>query len=179
MKFSKLIKDIEGGDFSPIYLLHGKEPYFMERVVEKLSEKVVPEGQRDFNVSTMYGKDTDVQQVVDQARRVPMMAERQLIILKEAQEMSQLDDLLNYVQHPTPSTVLVMIYKHKRLDQRTKLAKAIKKHGLVFESKPVYDNQLPGWIMRFVKNSRYKIEKKAALMIAEYLGSRWWQLVLG
>lgn len=172
MNYQDVIKAIKNKDFKPIYFLCGDETYFIDQIVEVLEEHVVEPAMRDFNLTEMYGRDTDISTVLNSAGRYPMMAERQLVIIKEAQFLNGLTDLTGYVKNPVPSTVLVFVYKNKKLDGRTKFAQALKKSdGLYYEAKKLYDNQLPGWIKSYVKSIGMKIGDKEAFMLGEYLGT--------
>ena len=171
MDFNTLQKAVIAKDFKPVYLLHGEESYFIDALEATIQKHALQEHERAFNETIVYGKDTDHLQVVDAARRFPMMAERQLILLREAREMRSLKDLAGYVANPSPTTVLVISHKHKKLNGNTALFKAIKQAGVVFESKPLYDNQVPGWIGNYLKGKKYGIEPAAAQLLAENLGT--------
>lgn len=119
----------------------------------------------------LYGKDADFQAVVDNARRYPMMAPRQVVILKEAQDMKSLGELVNYVERPTPSTILVICHKYKKVNMATKIGKALKANAVVFEAKSLYDNQVPDWIANYLKKRKLSINSDAAALLAEYLGT--------
>jgi len=160
-----------GGKLDPVYFLYGEEPYFIDQLVHIFEHKIMDEGLRSFNMAVMFGKDSDFKQVVDEARQFPMMADRRIVILKEAQEMKTLPDLLGYIERPTPHTVLVIAHKYKKIDKRTKFGKAILDKSVSFESKPLYDNQLPDWIQAYVTQKSAKIEATATRMLAEYLGT--------
>ena len=155
----------------PLYLLHGQEPYFIDQIEAAIEENALSEAERAFNQTIFYGKDTEHLQVVDAARRFPMMAERQLILLREAQDMRGLRQLASYAEKPSPTTVLVISHKHKKLNGNTALAKNLKKNGLVYEAKPLYENKVPNWINNYVRDRRYKIEPEAAALLGEYLGT--------
>lgn len=171
MEFQQILAEIQNKKFHPVYFLHGKEPYFIDAIAKQIEAHALSESERAFNQSVFYGKDVDHMSVVDTARRFPMMAPRQLVLLKEAQDMRSLDSLLPYVEQPAESTVLVISYKYKKLNMNTKLGKALKKAALVFESKPLYDNQVPAWVANFLKGKGLKVTPKAAELIAENLGA--------
>ena len=170
MNFAALLKSIKAKDFAPLYLLHGEEPYFIDQLEAAIEEHALQEHERAFNQTILYGKDTEYLQVVDAARRFPMMAERQLILLREAQDMRGLKDLANYAEKPALTTVLVISHKHKKLNGNLNLTKAIKKNGVVFESKGLYDNKVPGWITSYLRDRKYPIQPEAANLLAEFLG---------
>lgn len=167
-----ILKDIQERRFSPIYFLMGAESYFIDRIEKELYHSVVSEEERAFNQVILYGKDTAVDQILDAAKRFPMMAEYQLVIVREAQELSRvIDQLESYVNNPQPSTVLVVCYKYKSIDKRKKLYKALQQHAVLFESKQLYENQVPDWIQRWVKNKKQTINLKASHLLVECLGT--------
>jgi len=130
------------------------------------------EEEKGFNQMVLYGRDISIEDIVSNAKRFPMMAEKQVVIIKEAQDLSRtIENLTSYIENPQPTTVLVVCYKYKTLDKRKKLAKIIAKNGVLFESKKLYENQIPDWIRRVLNGKKYQIEPKAALMLVEFLGS--------
>lgn len=168
----KIISDIKAGRIKPFYFLMGEEPYHIDRITECLEDFVLTEDEKGFNQTVMYGRDVAVEDIISVAKRYPMMADRQVVIVREAQDLSRtIENLLPYAENPTPSTVLVMAYKYKTLDKRKSLVKNISKHGVLFESKKMYDNQLPDWIKSTVNAKGYDIEPKATRMFAEFLGT--------
>ena len=171
--FRKVVKDVRSGTFKPLYLLHGDEGYFIDRIGEEIEAHALQEHERDFNLTVLYGKDSDPDQVRDACLRFPMMAERQLVVLREAQtwKIDQFDKLAAYFKKPTPTTVLVIQVKHKKLDGRRAWFKDLKKHAVIFESKKLYDNEMPGWIQGYVKFQKRRIGEREALLLAEHLGS--------
>ncbi|MEM9928999.1 MAG: DNA polymerase III subunit delta [Bacteroidota bacterium] len=171
MDFAPLLKAIKGKDFSPLYLLHGEEPYFIDQLEAAIEANALQEHERAFNQTILYGKDTEYLQVIDAARRFPMMAERQLVLLREAQDMRSLKELVKYAENPSPTTVLVISHKHKKLNGNLALTKALKKNGIVFEAKGLYENKIPGWISTYLKGKKYSIEPEAANLLAEFLGT--------
>ena len=167
-----IVTQIKNGHIKPIYLLTGDEPYYIDKISEFIEQHVLDESEKGFNQAVLYGKDIEIEDIVSQAKRYPMMAERQVVIIKEAQDLSKtIDQLVSYAQNPQPSTVLVLNYKYKKIDKRKALYKAIKKLGVVFESKKLYDNQVPDWIRRVLAGKNYKIVPKASQMLAEFLGT--------
>jgi DNA polymerase-3 subunit delta len=171
MDFGILLKQIKAKDFAPLYLLHGEEPYFIDQLEEAIEQHALQEHERAFNQTILYGKDTDYLQLVDAARRFPMMAERQLILLREAQDMKGIKELVTYAEKPAPTTVLVISHKHKKLNGNLALTKAIKKNGVVFESKALYENKIPNWISGYLRDRKYKIQPQASSLLAEFLGT--------
>ncbi len=168
----QIVTDIKNGNIKPIYLLMGEEPYYIDKISDFIEDNVLSEAEKGFNQVVMYGRDVDVEEIVSSAKRYPMMAERQVIIVKEAQDLArQIDKLEAYAENPQPTTVLVLNYKYKKLDKRKKVTKNIAKNGVVFESKKLYDNQVPEWIYRVLKGKKYGIEPKASQMLVEFLGT--------
>ena len=149
----------------------GEEPYFIDRLSEYMENNLLAEEERGFNQTILYGRDVTVEDIVGSARRYPMMAERQVVIVREAQDLSRtIDKLESYAANPTPTTVLILCYKYKTLDKRRKLIKNLEKTGLVFESKKLWENQVGDWIKRNLSGKNYGIEPKAAAMLVEFLG---------
>lgn len=138
-----IVSDIKKGDIKPIYFLMGEEPYYIDKISDFIEENVLDESEKGFNLQVMYGRDATIEDIVSSAKRYPMMAERQVLIIKEAQDLSRsIEKLVAYASNPQPTTVLVINYKYKKLDKRKKLHKAIAKTGLVYESKKLYDNKV-------------------------------------
>lgn len=168
----QIVTDIKRGDIKPIYFLMGDEPYYIDKISEYIENSVLTEEEKGFNQMVLYGRDVSIEEIVSNAKRFPMMAERQVIIVKEAQELSRtIENLVSYADNPTPTTVLVMCYKYKSLDKRKKLAKLIAKSGELFESKKLYDNQVAEWIRKVLAGKKYQIEPKASQMLVEFLGN--------
>ncbi len=171
-KVKSIITDIKNKNFKPIYFLMGEEPYYIDAISDYISNNVLTEEERGFNQIVLYGRDVTIDDVVSNAKRYPMMAEKQVIIVREAQDLSRtIENLVSYAENPQPSTVLVMCYKYKKLDARKKLSKTIKKTGELFESKKLYDNQVPNWITRVLQGKGHTITPKAAQMLVEFLGN--------
>ncbi len=168
----RIVADIKKGNISPIYFLMGEEPYYIDAISDYIENNILSEEEKGFNQMTLYGRDVSVDEIVSNAKRYPMMAERQVVIVKEAQDLSRtIDKLEAYVKNPQPTTVLVINYKYKKLDKRKAVYKAIKKSGVVFESKKLYDNQIPEWIRRVLSGQNYTITPKASQMLVEFLGT--------
>lgn len=169
--FDQIKKDLKKRQYKPVYLLHGAEPYYIDELTSLFEHKVLDEAERSFNLTILYGKETDFKTVVDAARRFPMMAECQVVIVKEAQSMKDLASLSTYVKNPSPTTLLVICHKHNTIDGRTSFAKTLKKEAVVFESKRVYDNQMPDWISGFLEKNKLQIGPAESALIADYLGA--------
>ncbi|MFB0938755.1 MAG: DNA polymerase III subunit delta [Urechidicola sp.] len=169
---TQIVSDIKRGDIKPIYFLMGEEPYYIDKISEFIENSILTEEEKGFNQMVLYGRDISVEEIISNAKRYPMMAEKQVIIVKEAQELVRtIENLVPYVENPQPTTVLVVCYKYKTLDKRKKLAKLVAKAGELFESKKLYENQVADWIRRFLAGKKYEIEPKAAQMLVEYLGN--------
>ena len=167
-----VVSEIKKGNIKPIYFLMGEEPYYIDKISDFIEENVLDEAEKGFNQQVMYGRDVSVEDIVSSAKRYPMMAERQVIIVKEAQDLSRnIEKLLSYAENPQPTTVLVLNYKYKKLDKRKKLHKAIAKTGFIYESKKMYENQVSDWIRRVLSGKKYQIEPKASQMLVEFLGT--------
>lgn len=180
MTANDIIKDVKNRKFKPLYMLHGEEPYFIDQVSDYMESYILSDVEKGFNQTVLYGKDTDIMTVLNAAKRYPMMADYQVIIVKEAQEMKWgkedgdkkgINPVLSYLENPLTSTILVFCYKYGKFDKRKKAYKAIEKNGLVFESASLYDNKIPGWIESYVADKKYRISAQAAAMLCEYLGN--------
>lgn len=180
MTAADILKDLKNRKFKPVYLLHGDEPYFIDVVSNYIEHHVLPEHEKGFNQTVLYGKDTDIMTVLNAAKRYPMMADYQVVLVKEAQDLKwgkedddkkSINPVLSYLESPLPSTILVFCYKYGKFDKRKKTYKAIEKNGLVFESAALYDNKIPGWIEGYVSEKKYKIGPQASAMLAEFLGN--------
>lgn len=168
----QLVSDIQQGQLKPIYFLMGEEPYYIDKISNFIENNVLDEAEKGFNQVVLYGRDVSVEDIVSNAKRYPMMAEHQVVIVKEAQDLSRtIEKLVSYAENPQPSTVLVINYKYKKLDRRKALYKAIHKTGLVFESKKLYENQVADWIRRVLSGKDYDITPKSAQMLVEFLGT--------
>ncbi len=171
MSYEQLMGDLKNKVYKPIYFLWGDEPYYIDLVSSFIAGNVLNEAEQSFNQSVLYGKDSEAAQVSDLARRFPMMASHQVVLLKEAQDMKSFADLLPYIENPQPLTLLVINYKYKKPDKRQKIFKLLEKQAVWFESKKMYDNQVPGWISNYASKQKYRMEPKAAALLAEFLGS--------
>lgn len=172
MTFEEILRDIRARQFQPIYFLHGEEPFFIDQIEAAIDASALSEAEKSFNQSILYGKEVNHLALLDTLRRYPMMSERQVVILREAQEMKSLSELASYVENPMPTTVFVVCHKHKKVDLRTKFGKALQgKNVVLFESKKLYDNQIADWIAGYGKTKKLSVEPQAAALLAEYLGA--------
>ena len=169
---NQLITDIKGGKIAPIYFLMGEESYYIDLLSDYIESNILQEEEKGFNQVVLYGKDVSIQDIISNAKRYPMMAERQVVIVKEAQNLIKtIDQLVDYTKNPQPSTVLVFNYKYKTLDKRKALYKSLSKSGVIFDSKKIYEDKVPSWIQNFLKSKQITIIPKAALMLSEFLGN--------
>jgi len=153
----KIVNDIKAGNIKPVYFLMGEEPYYIDKLTEYMEANLLSEDEKGFNQTVLYGRDVTIDDIVSTAKRYPMMAERQVVIVREAQELSRsIDKLEAYAENPMPTTVLVIAYKYKTLDKRKKLVKFLDKKGLVYESKKLYENQVGDWLKRVLTRKKTK-----------------------
>ncbi len=168
----QIVADIKAGKIKPIYFLMGEEPYYIDKISEYIQDNLLSEEEKGFNQVVLYGKDVTIDDIVSNAKRYPMMAERQVVIVKEAQHLSRtIENLESYALNPQPTTVLVICYKYKTIDKRKKLFKTLSKTGEVYESKKLYENQVADWIRRVLSGKGYTIQPKATQMLVEFLGT--------
>jgi DNA polymerase III subunit delta len=171
MTYEDIVGDIRKKIYHPVYLLHGEEPFFIDSITDMIEANVLTDAEKEFNQTVVYGRDTNPGNIIDFARRFPMMANYQVVVVREAQDIDKIEDLQPYVEHPQPSTILVIAHKYRKIDQRKGFAKAVGKHGVVFESAKLYDNKIPGWINAQVVAKGFMIRPEACQMLAEYLGA--------
>ena len=171
MEFQDILRSLHLKQYQPVYFLHGTEPYFIDRIAAYIEQEILDEGEKAFNLTVAYGKETDHLQVLDAARRYPVMSAHQVVLIKEAQEMKSLPELLAYIEKPVPSTILCICYMHKKFSFNSNFGKALKKNAVVFEAKRLYDNQIPDWIVQYGKERKLTIRPAEAALIAEYLGA--------
>jgi len=173
MKYEDIIKEIKNKKYHPIYFLSGEESYYIDVISNYLEKEVLEDDQKDFNLNVMYGRDVDCAEIVTAAKRFPMMSDTQVVVVKEAQNVKSFDNLKTYIENPLKSTVLVICYKHKKLDKRTAWGKLISSSSNVafLETKKLYENQLPEWIVKYCKSQGYEIEAKASFLLVESVGA--------
>ncbi|MBW3518685.1 DNA polymerase III subunit delta [Flavobacterium sp. NKUCC04_CG] len=168
----QITKDIKAGTIAPVYFLMGEEPYYIDKLSEFIEKNILTEEEKSFNQMVLYGRDVSMQEIISNAKRFPLMAERQVIIVKEAQELIRtIDQLDDYLEHLQPTTVLVFCYKYKTLDKRKKVYKNIQKKGVLYESKKLREYQIEAWLKRVISGKGYTIEPKASAMLVEFLGT--------
>lgn len=170
--YEEIIRKVNSGSFSPVYCLMGEEDYYIDKISDFIVDKALDESERDFNLTILYGGETDIVTVINAAKRYPMMAERQVVLLREAQALKQgFDNLAYYLEQPQPSTILIICYKHGSLDKRKKTAALLEKVGVVFESNKLKDGQLPGFIESYLKRKGIGIDHQVAELIGQFVGS--------
>ena len=168
----QIVSGLKAGKIKPVYFLMGEEPYYIDKIAEYIQDNLLSEEEKGFNQVVLYGKDVAIDDIVSNAKRYPMMAERQVVIVKEAQHLSRtIENLESYALNPQPTTVLVICYKYKTIDKRKKLFKTLSKTGEVYESKKLYENQVADWIRRVLSGKGYTIQPKATQMLVEFLGT--------
>ncbi len=171
MTFEQIISDLKNEKYKPIYLLMGEEPYYADQISNFIEQNVLTDDEKDFNQHIFYGKDSSVFTIDNTAKRFPMMAKYQVVIVKEAQNLKDIDKLVFYAGNPLKTTILVLNYKYKSIAKNKKIYKEIAKNGVVFEAKKLYDNQVPAWITKYLKTNNFTIEPVAAALLTEYLGT--------
>lgn len=169
--YEQILNEIHQKKFAPIYFLTGDEPYFIDMIADTIENEALDEADRAFNQIVVYGRDVDVETIANHARSFPMMGERMVVIVKEAQDVKNLENFEPYLDTLPETTLLVFVYKYKKLDKRKTFAKKLDKKGVYFESKKLYDNNIPGWIQGYLKDKGYSIQPKATQMLADYLGT--------
>lgn len=177
MTAEEILQKLKNKQYAPVYFLQGEEPYFIDLIADYIEQHALAESEKGFNQVVLYGKDVDMSTILLQAKRYPMMSDRAVVIVKEAQMIADIDresgikQLEAYLQHPLPSTILVFCYKLKVLDGRKSLAKTVNKHAVLLTTKKLYENQVPAWINGYIKSKDLQISPKATLLLSEYIGS--------
>lgn len=178
MKDANLIlKNLKAGQYAPIYFLQGEEPYYIDLISDRIELNALDESAKGFNQMILYGKDVRMSDILNNARRYPMMSDRQVVIVKEAQSTLDFGKeagdklLMAYLENPLPSTILVFCYKHKKLDMRKGISKALEKHTVMLTSNKLYDNKIPDWVRDYFAQKQFKITDKGVYMLAEFIGN--------
>jgi DNA polymerase-3 subunit delta len=167
----QIIRDWKRKIYKPVYWLEGEEEYFINEVMDFAEHQILPEEEKSFNLTIFYGKDADWASVVNACRRYPMFAERQVVLLKEAQQMREIAKLEPYIMQPLGSTIFVVSYKDKKVDGRSKLAKLLKEKGELLSTKKMYDNQLPEWVTELLQSRGLMIQQKALALLIDHIGN--------
>ncbi len=171
MSFEEIIKQVESGHVSSIYFLHGDETYFIDRLSTFMEDRLLSEQEKSFDQIVVYGKDVNGRQILDEVMQFPMIARKKIVIVREAQDVKELDAILPYLEKPVAHSVLILCYKYKKLDKRTKFSKALEAHTVMFEAKALYENQISSWITQFVRNKGFLCDPSAADLLGEYIGT--------
>ena len=166
-----ILKELRAKQYRPIYYLMGEESYYIDLIADYITDNVLSETEKEFNLTVVYGADVDIATVINAAKRYPMMSEYQVVIVKEAQAIHNMEELSFYLQKPLNSTILVICHKHGTLDKRKKLAAEVEKVGILFESKKIKDSQLPAFINSYMKRKGIDMEPKASAMLADFVGT--------
>lgn len=169
--YEEIVRNLRNKVYAPVYFLMGEEDYYIDRISDYIIDTVLTDTEKEFNLTVLYGSDTDIATIINAAKRYPMMSKYQVVAVREAQALRNLDELVYYLQKPLESTILVMCYKHGALDRRKKLVAELEKAGILFESKKLKDAQLPGFITSYLKRKQVEIEPKASEMMAEFVGT--------
>ena len=169
--YDEIISGLKKRIFKPVYFLAGEEAYYIDLIISYIEDNILSEEEKAFNQIIVYGDDTNIPAIIDTARRFPMMSSHQVVIIKEAQSLKKIDDLVIYLEKPLSSTILAFSYKYKTLDKRTKLYKALENNGAYFESPRIRDYLIPGWIERYLMTKGIKTDPSASAMLTEFLGT--------
>ncbi len=171
MSVEKIISDWKNKQFKPLYWLEGEEEYFIDKAVDYAEHHLLPENEASFNLSVFYGKDANWAEIINACRRYPMFAERQVVLLKEAQQMRDLEKLESYIENPLPSTVFVVSYKDKKLDARKKFTKLVKEKGVLLSTKKLYDKELPEWTQQLLRSKGLTISPRGLALLVDHIGN--------
>ena len=171
MKADKIIDDLKKQQFKPVYWLEGEEEFFIDEVMEYAEKHILKEEEAGFNLTIFYGRDASWPDVMNACRRYPMFADKQVVLIKEAQGMKDIDRLESYIEKPLSSTILVVSYKNKKVDGRTKLSKLLKEKGVLLTTKKLYDSELPEWTQSIIKSKGYTISSKALILLIDHIGN--------
>ncbi|HZI00312.1 MAG TPA: DNA polymerase III subunit delta [Flavisolibacter sp.] len=171
MSAEKIVNDLKKQQFKPVYWLEGEEEFFIDRIITYAEQRILTEAEAGFNLMVFYGRDAQWTDILNACRRYPMFAERQVVILKEAQGMKDIDKLESYIEKPSPTTLFFVAYKNKKVDGRTKLSKLLKEKAVHFSSKKLYDKDLPEWTSNLVKSKGFTISSKALFLLIDHIGN--------
>jgi DNA polymerase III, delta subunit len=171
LSYDEIVKDLKAKHYYPVYYLMGEEPYYIDKISDYIAENILTDTEKEFNLSVVYGADVDISTIINTAKRYPMMSEYQVVIVKEAQNVRNMEELAFYLQKPLFSTILVLCHKHGVLDRRKRLAAEVEKNGVLFESSKIKDAQLPAFITSYMKRKGVDLEPKATTMIADFVGT--------
>jgi len=171
MNLNQIFNELKKGVLKPVYWLEGEEDFFIDQIINYAEHKILTENEASFNLNVLYGKDSSWVDIVNICRKYPMFSEKQIVILKEAQAMRDIEKLEGYIDKPLPSTSLFIAYKGKKVDGRTKLAKLLKDKSVFFTSKKLYDSDLPDWTSELIKSKGFTIQNKALFLLIDHIGN--------
>lgn len=171
LHFDDILSNLKNKIYHPVYFLYGEEPFFIDVISDYIEQNVLNDLEKEFNQSVLYGKDLTIPVLISYAKRFPMMASYQVIIVKEAQELDKIEEMMPYFEQPLDSTILVLCWKYEKIDRRKTAFNAIEKRGVLFESSKLYDDKIPAWISEYMKKKGYSISLKAAVLLTEFLGN--------
>jgi len=171
MSHEKIIEEWKKKVYKPLYWLEGEEEYFIDKVMDYAEHNILTESETGFNLTVFYGKDAAWPDLINACRRYPMFSERQVVLLKEGQQMKDIEKLESYIENPLNSTILVVSYKEKKVDGRTKFAKLLKERGVFLSTKKIYESQLPQWTEEIVNSHGYEISSKALMLLVDHIGN--------
>lgn len=171
MAVEKIIADWKKKEFKPVYWLEGDEEYFIDKAINYAEHHILTESEASFNLSVFYGRDTSWTDVINTCRRYPMFAERQVVLLKEAQQMRDVEKLEGYIENPLGSTVFIVAYKEKKVDGRSKFAKLLKQKAVLITTKKIYDSQLPEWTQELLRSKQLSISPKGLALLVDHIGN--------
>ena len=169
--YEGIIRELQAKQYRPVYYLMGDEAFYIDKIADYIIDNVLNDTEKEFNQTILYGADVDAATIINAAKRYPMMSEYQVIVVKEAQAVHNMEELVFYLQKPLKSTILVLCHKHGSLDKRKKLAAEIEKVGVLYESKKLKEAQLPAFITAYIKQKGFDIDQKATAMLAEFVGT--------
>ena len=171
MNYTQIQTSIINKDLAPVYFLMGEEPYYIDKLIKLFSENILNNEEKELNQIILYAKETTTEQIISQAKQFPFGSKKRVIIIKEAQDLKNIESLDTYIENPQPNTILIIAYKGKSIDKRKKFGKTLAAKCIVFESKRLYENKVPVWISEYVDKRGYKISNEATIVLAEHLGS--------
>ena len=171
MSAEKIYHDWKSKSYKSVYWLQGEEDYFIDKLADYAEHQLIPEGEAAFNKTVFYGRDTNWSDLVNACMRYPMLADKQMVLLKEAQHMREIEKLENYIEKPLDSTILIVCYKGKSIDKRTRLAKLLQKNAQIFSSEKIKDYKLEEWVADFVRSQHFTMSRKAVALLAQHLGN--------
>ena len=171
LSYEQILRDLQQRKLSPVYFLMGEEPYYIDKISDFIQYQLLDESQREFDLTILYGKDTEISTVINAAKRFPMMSPYQIVILKEAQNIKDIDKLQFYLSHVSMQTILVICYKYGTVDGRKKWVSDLRQKAVVFESPKLRDYEMPAWIGKYAKNNNLQLDEKAVVMLTDFLGT--------